>query len=67
MKITEPASAEEFEQYYELRWKILRAPWNQVRCSERDDDDKSSTHLMVLDKTPIGGIGFFSRCVIDNN
>jgi len=50
MKITEPASAEEFEQYYELRWKILRAPWNQVRGSERDDDDKSSTHLMVLDK-----------------
>jgi len=48
MKITEPASAEEFEQYYELRWKILRAPWNQVRGSERDDDDKTSTHLMVL-------------------
>ena len=50
MKITEPASAEELEQYYKLRWKILRAPWNQPRGSERDDDDKSSTHLMVLDK-----------------
>jgi len=50
MKITEPATAEELEQYYELRWKILRAPWNQVRGSERDDNDKSSTHLMVLDK-----------------
>ncbi len=48
MKITEPATAKEFEQYYELRWKILRAPWNQVRGSERDDDDESSTHLMVL-------------------
>ena len=50
MKIIEPTTTEELAQYYELRWKILRAPWNQVRGSERDDDDESSTHLMVLDK-----------------
>ena len=49
MKIIEPATAKEFEQYYDLRWKILRAPWNQPRDSERDTDDESSTHLMVLD------------------
>ena len=50
MKIIEPATAEEFDQYYELRWKILRAPWNQPRGSERDADDETSTHLMVLGK-----------------
>ncbi len=50
MKIIEPATAEEFEQYYELRWKMLRAPWNQPRGSERDADDETSTHLMVLDE-----------------
>ena len=50
MIVIEPTTTEEFDQYYELRWKILRAPWNQVRGSERDDDDESSTHLMVLDK-----------------
>jgi len=49
MKIIEPTTTEELEQYYELRWKILRAPWNQVRDNEREDDDKSSTHLMVID------------------
>jgi predicted GNAT family N-acyltransferase len=58
MKITEPASAEAFEQYYELRWKILRAPWNQVRGSERDDDDGTSTHLMVMgDNNKLIGVG----------
>ena len=50
MKIIEPTTTEELAQYYELRWKILRAPWNQVRGSERDDDDESSTHLIVLNK-----------------
>ena len=50
MKIIEPTTTEELAQYYELRWKILRAHWNQVRGSERDDDDESSTHLIVLNK-----------------
>ena len=49
MKIIEPATAAEFDQYYDLRWKILRAPWNQPRGSERDADDENSTHLMVMD------------------
>ena len=58
MKIIEPVTAEEFEQYYELRWKILRAPWNQVRGSERDDNDETSTHLMVMDdKNKLIGVG----------
>jgi ribosomal protein S18 acetylase RimI-like enzyme len=49
MKIVEPLTPGEFERYYTLRWKILRAPWNQVRGSERADDEADSTHLMVLD------------------
>ena len=58
MKITEPATTEELDQYYELRWKILRAPWNQVRGSERDDDDETSTHLMVMgDNNKLIGVG----------
>jgi len=58
MKIIEPATTEEFDQYYELRWKILRAPWNQPRGSERDADDETSTHLMVLGKNnSLVGVG----------
>ena len=58
MKVTEPVTAGEFDQYYELRWKILRAPWKQVRGSERVSDDETSTHLMVLcDDNKLIGVG----------
>jgi predicted GNAT family N-acyltransferase len=49
MKIIEPVTIKQFDQYYDLRWKILRAPWNQPRGSERVSDDETSTHLMALD------------------
>jgi len=47
MKIIEPSTPDEFQRYYELRWKILRAPWNQPRGSEQDEREQSSHHLMV--------------------
>ena len=53
MRIIEPASPGEFQQYYELRWKILRAPWNQPRGSERDSRDTDSTHLMMIDNRDV--------------
>jgi predicted GNAT family N-acyltransferase len=53
VRIIEPASPGEFQQYYELRWKILRAPWNQPRGSERDSRDTDSTHLMMIDNRDV--------------
>jgi predicted GNAT family N-acyltransferase len=41
-----PGTGQEWQQYYELRWRILRAPW-QSGGPERDDTDDSSTHRMV--------------------
>jgi predicted GNAT family N-acyltransferase len=32
-----------------LRWKTLRAPWNQPRGSETDSLDPTATHLMAVD------------------
>ena len=49
MRITEPSTPDELEDYYALRWKILRAPWNQPRGSERDDMEDNSHHLMMVD------------------
>ncbi len=46
--IIEPGSDAEFSQYYDLRWKILRAPWKQPPGSERDKQDESGTHLMLI-------------------
>ena len=49
MQLTSPVSEADYDAYYELRWKILRAPWNQPRGSERDDREADSTHLMVVE------------------
>jgi len=44
-----PSSADDWERYYDLRWRILRAPWNQPRGSEKDDREAESSHLMAFD------------------
>ena len=49
--LAEPRTAQEWENYFELRWRVLREPWGQARGSERDDLDAESFHLMVCDST----------------
>lgn len=44
-----PQNASEFEQYYQLRWLILRKPWHQPLGSERDGNEETSTHRMIID------------------
>ena len=48
MKIIAPSTPDEYQRYYELRWKILRAPWNQPRGSEQDELEQTSHHLMGI-------------------
>ena len=56
MIITQPKIPEEFEKYYNLRWRILRAPWNQPKGSEKDDKEEMAIHVMVCESEgiPIG-------------
>ncbi len=49
MKVIEPSTPNELKRYYELRWRILRAPWNQPRGSEQDNQEHGSNHFMVVD------------------
>jgi N-acetylglutamate synthase-like GNAT family acetyltransferase len=49
MKVTRPQTPSEWEAYYDLRWRVLRAPWNQPKGSEKDDMESSSYHCMVVD------------------
>ena len=42
-----PQSAAEWDAYYDLRWRVLRAPWQQPRGSEKDDREAESVHLMI--------------------
>lgn len=43
-----PQSAAEWDDYYELRWRVLRAPWRQPRGSEKDDREAQSEHFMIV-------------------
>ncbi len=58
MIITQPKTPKEFEKYYDLRWRILRAPWNQPKGSEKDDKEETAIHMMVCESKGIPvGIG----------
>lgn len=50
MQLLEPSTPEQFLAYYDLRWRVLRAPWDQPRGSEKDDAEKTSTHVMAIDE-----------------
>ena len=43
-----PQSAVEWDDYFDLRWRVLRAPWQQPRGSEKDDREATSEHLMFV-------------------
>ena len=49
-------SAKQWKKYYELRWQILRKPWNMPRGSERDDMEDKSIHVMACDGNKIVGV-----------
>jgi len=51
-----PKTEEEFEKYRDLRWRMLRAPWNQPRITEQDDLENDDFPIMVceVDGIPIG-------------
>ena len=43
-----PQSEAEWDNYFDLRWRVLRAPWHQPRGSEKDDREAESEHLMIV-------------------
>ncbi len=55
-KIVSPKTEEEFKQYYNLRWRILRKPWNQPEGSEQDASDDNCYHAMVVNNNIVYGI-----------
>jgi predicted GNAT family N-acyltransferase len=50
MSPVSPQSEAEWEEYFDLRWRVLRAPWQQPRGSEKDDQETESDHLMIVGK-----------------
>jgi predicted GNAT family N-acyltransferase len=57
MKVRQPKTKKEYEKYYDLRWRILRKPWNQPKGSEKDELEEQSIHLMAYEKGKLLGVG----------
>lgn len=55
--IKQPESPDEFKQYYDLRWRILRAPWGEPEGSEVDEIEEQCFHIMVSNDGKAVGVG----------
>lgn len=42
-----PITPEDFKAYYQLRYDVLRKPWNQPEGSEVDKDEDTSHHAFI--------------------
>lgn len=53
-----PETEQDWHDYYQLRWQILRQPWQQPRGSEKDEFETNAFHLMASDHNDaIVGVG----------
>ena len=50
LQISKPETPEQWGEYFDLRWRILRAPWDQPRGSEKDEFDEVADHVAVRDQ-----------------
>jgi len=57
IEIRKPETKQEFDKYFELRWRILRKPWSQPKGSEQDEMDKDSIHIMAISDNKVIGCG----------
>ena len=55
--IRQPQSSQEWDQYYEFRWQMLRQPWQQPRGSEKDELEKHSIHRFVISDNKVIAVG----------
>ncbi len=56
MEIRSPETQKEFKDYYHLRWKILRQPWQQPEGSEQDNEEDTSYHIIAVENNRIAGV-----------
>lgn len=58
-QLQSPQNDIEWQQYFQLRYQVLRAPWQQPAGSERDELEDDAFHLMLL--TPQGELAAVGR------
>ena len=55
--IRSPRTPDEWDEYYKLRYQVLRAPWNQPVGSERNEGDQTAAHFAFFEENSIIGVG----------
>ena len=64
-KPVSPRAEADWEKYFDLRWRVLRAPWGQQRGSEKDEREADSRHFMIIgpgeEALAVGRLHFNSR------
>lgn len=56
MEIRSPQNSEEWEAYFQLRFKILREPWNQALGTEHLSDDPTAIHVFAIENNQVLGV-----------
>lgn len=63
-KVITPETEQQLEKYYDLRWRVLREPFQRPRGSEQDEYDQVGHHRMVIneagDAVAVGRVHFNS-------
>lgn len=57
MIISEPNTDQQFKEYYELRWSLLRKHLAQAKGSEKDEFENDAIHVMAVDTDKIIDVG----------
>lgn len=56
IEIRTPENEKEWEDYYDLRYRILRQPLNQPRGSEKNDGDDTGIHFALYENDVLKAI-----------
>jgi len=56
--LRQPVTEQDFQLYYDLRWRILREPWTRARESGTDEHEQDALHIMAWrDGNLLVGVG----------
>lgn len=56
IEVRPPRNEKEWEDYYDLRYRILREPLGKERGSEKNDGDKTGEHVCIYDDSILKAI-----------
>lgn len=60
-QLSTPQSPQQWQDYYQLRYLVLRQPWGQPEGSERDELEAQSYHAMVEQAGQVVAVGRIHR------